>query len=515
MKRVRILMAALCCMWFACLLAADCTPISNTYISSSATDLDGLSTDNSTVWGYDATYHCAKATAYNKGLSPSEVHLLTPALDMSNSQSVTLSFDHTHKFCGTPSDELTLWVTADYQGSVTGSAWQQLTINPYATNNDFYFVSVSVSVPTEYVGANTVFAFRYKWTASNAGTWEIKNLNIVSTCAGGGIAPIIDLPDVGNGRIRILGNNLENYYYNYAESSRPDYNTDAGRAEKTRKIVSMMLQANADIYAFCEVEAKPIVLQQLVDSLNKTAGVTYYATVSDGIDVTTDSYDNALKSGFIYRTDKVAPYGSNYAATNVTYYKNVMRIQAFEDLESHERFTISMNHFKAKSDAKSVAQRVDNANWLVSGLNNSSKVKDPDILILGDLNCGMSEEAITIIQNAGFTEQLLRFTSTAYSYCYQGSEELIDHVFANTTMAGHITGAGVWHYNTTCDGPKSSNYRYSDHDPYIVALFPQESTAVDNTSSDEPKVQKLIENGHIYLLMPDGSMYNIMGQKIQ
>ena len=253
-----------------------------------------------------------------------------------------------------------------------------------------------------------------------------------------------------------------------------------------------------------------------INEMNSLYGQNVYTFITDGFYVHASAGSSQqIKAGFIYRTDKVAPYGSNYVATNVTYYKNVMRIQAFEDLESHERFTISMNHFKAKSDAKSVAQRVDNANWLVSGLNNSSKVKDPDILILGDLNCGMSEEAITIIQNAGFTEQLLRFTSTAYSYCYQGSEELIDHVFANTTMAGHITGAGVWHYNTSCDGPKSSNYRYSDHDPYIVALFPQESTAVDNTSSDEPKVQKLIENGHIYLLMPDGSMYNIMGQKIQ
>jgi predicted extracellular nuclease len=120
------------------------------------------------------------------------------------------------------------------------------------------------------------------------------------------------VPNVGNGRIRVLGNNLQNYYYNYSESSRPSYNDDAGRAEKTHKIMDMMLTADADIYAFCEVEAKPIVLQQLVDSLNQAVGTIRYAAISDNINVATDQYDNAIKSGFIYRLDKVTPYGNNY-----------------------------------------------------------------------------------------------------------------------------------------------------------------------------------------------------------
>ena len=137
------------------------------------------------------------------------------------------------------------------------------------------------------------------------------------------------VPNVGNGRIRVVGNNLQNYYYNY-NTGRGNY-TDAERIAKTRKIVDAMLQANADIYAFCEVEAKPIVLQQLADSMNAHAGVVgRYAAVNDGIDEEWDSqYNNNIKSGFIYRTDKVKPYGSDYAATNTTYYKNTMRIQTW------------------------------------------------------------------------------------------------------------------------------------------------------------------------------------------
>jgi len=281
---------------------------------------------------------------------------------------------------------------------------------------------------------------------------------------------ITPLPDVGNGRIRVVGNNLLNYYYNYDESSRPSYNDEAGLIEKTSKIADMVIASDADIFAFCEVEAKPAPLEYLVEALNARAGEGVYAVVTDGINVATDSYDNALKSGFIYRTAKVQPYSSDYAATNVTYYKNVMRIQAWEEKATGERFTLSMNHFKANSDATSVAKRVDNANWLISGLSNSSKVKDPDILIMGDLNAEMEEEALQILLNNGYEEQLLRYDSQAYSYCYRGSKELIDHTLANESMASQITGAAVWHVNTTCGGYSNSATRYSDHDPYLVGL---------------------------------------------
>ena len=97
------------------------------------------------------------------------------------------------------------------------------------------------------------------------------------------------------GTLRICAQNLETYYYNYSESSRPDYNDAEGFRTKTVKIVNAMLGIDADIYAFCEVEAKPIVLQQLADSMNAHAGVAgRYAAVEDGLYIATDSYDNAI-----------------------------------------------------------------------------------------------------------------------------------------------------------------------------------------------------------------------------
>jgi len=318
------------------------------------------------------------------------------------------------------------------------------------------------------------------------------------------------VPDLGNPRIVVLANNLENYYYNYDESERPSYNTDAGRAAKTQKIVQMMLTSNADIFAFCEVEAKPVTLKYLVSELNKTVGDSAYAEVYDGINVATDSHDNAIKSGFVYKRATVEPYSSNYAATSVTYYKNTMRIQAWTEKSSGGRFTLSMNHFKAMSDEASKAKRVDNANWLMSGLSSSSKVKDPDILIMGDLNAQMNEQCMSIILNNGYAEQLLRFDANAYSYIYHNTRELIDHALANSTMANQITGAAVWHTNTS---QSTYSQRYSDHDAVMVgvSLNEQPSTSIERIDVTAP-AQKILRNGQI-IIIRDGVEYTITGQR--
>ena len=332
--------------------------------------------------------------------------------------------------------------------------------------------------------------------------------------AGSAAFALKPVPDLGNARIIVLAHNLQNYYINYSESSRPSYNTEEGLILKTQRIVEMMLASNADIFAFCEVEAKPVSLQYIVDSLNSRVDSVAYAAVADGINVQTDSYDNAIKAGFIYRIATVEPYGNNYSATSITYYKNNMRIQAWTEKATGERFTLSMNHFKAKFDEASIAKRVENANWLVSGLN-SYRVKDPDILIVGDLNSEMGEECLTIIQNNGYEEQLLRYDEDAYSYVYRGDYELIDHAFANSTMADQITGAAVWHTNT----PLYSSQRYSDHDAVLVGLRLGEDEpigpgeAVESVMVSEPQVQKILRQGQL-IIIRGGAEYTVTGQRL-
>ena len=319
------------------------------------------------------------------------------------------------------------------------------------------------------------------------------------------------------GTLRICAQNLENYYYNYTQSLRPSYSDAAGFQAKTRKIVNAMLTINADIYAFCEVEAKPIVLQQLADSMNAYAGEAgRYAAVSDGIDYMwyDGISDNQIKSGFIYRTDKVATVGSNTGAVSYGYYSHTMRIQAFRQLSNNEKLIVSMNHFKAKdsSSDQGEAQRLTNANNLVSAVGNLTA--DPDILILGDLNCEYGEAPITTIVNAGFEEQLLKYNSAAWSHCYDGGE-LIDHVLANASMAAQIVNAHVEHICAyKCNSTVSSDQSWSDHDPYVIDINLGNSapTALEMVQI-EPQARKEIRHGQL-IIIRGGEAFTVTGQRV-
>lgn len=285
-------------------------------------------------------------------------------------------------------------------------------------------------------------------------------------------------PEIVTGSLRVCAQNLQNYYFN-PNTGRGSY-TQEEIAAKTGKIVNAMLDIDADIYAFCEVEAKPIVLQQLADSMSAHAGASgRYVAVSDNIDQEwSETYDNNIKSGFIYRADKVATVGSNTGAVSGNgYYAHTMRLQAFRQLSDGEKLMVSMNHFKAKDSSadQGEAMRETNATNLLSALGRVSV--DPDILVLGDLNCEANETPIQMIINAGYEEQLLKYNQYAWSHCYNGGE-LIDHVLANNTMADQIVNAYVKHICAyRCNSAVTQAMSWSDHDPYVVEI--NLSTAVD------------------------------------
>ena len=344
-------------------------------------------------------------------------------------------------------------------------------------------------------------------------THEVINARYISSSK-----PQTEEPPVDYSILRVCAQNLENYYFNYTLSDRPSYSDQAGFQAKTSKIVNAMLTIDADIYAFCEVEAQPIVLAQLADSMNAHAGVAgRYAAVADNINYTwyEGITDNQIKSGFIYRTDKVATVGNNNAAVSgYGYYARTMRIQAFKQTASNEVLVLSMNHFKAKDNSadQGEATRQSNANNLVNALGNVTI--DPDILVLGDLNCEYGEAPITTIINAGFEEQILRFDNTAYSHCYGGGE-LIDHVLANTSMRDQIVNAYVKHVCTwKCTDGVYSSQSYSDHDPYIVDinLGNRVQSSIEATNTDA-QAQKIIRQGQL-IIIRGGVEYTITGQRL-
>ncbi|MBP3551112.1 MAG: choice-of-anchor J domain-containing protein [Alistipes sp.] len=124
------------------------------------------------VWKHEnGTYgYYMKASAYAGSAKDSESWLVSPKIDLSAATMPGLQFSHTHKFAGTPAEELTLWVK-----EYGAAEWTQVTIPTYGTNTNYTFVTAAVDL-SAWAGKKVQIGFKYTSTTSAAGTWEVKDV---------------------------------------------------------------------------------------------------------------------------------------------------------------------------------------------------------------------------------------------------------------------------------------------------------------------------------------------------
>ena len=312
-------------------------------------------------------------------------------------------------------------------------------------------------------------------------------------------------------RIRVMAQNMQNFMYilpTIGDDSHPaslsNYEDADGRQKKMNAIMDLYFDNNepADIYCFCEIECSDDILNYIAQNFSSRTGRNYQI-ISDGLpSYVSDPNDILRKAGFIYDAATVKPHGQSIATGIGIMYTRFMRMQTFEEIASGERFTVGMNHFKAgnrddlNTDGTTNGQRrIANAESLIKALPNAL---DPDILLMGDFNCNIDEECLQMLINAGFQEQILRFDPDASIPGWGTS--LIDHTFANSTMAEQVKAAyyhpGATYYSNGYNWGKA----YSDHEPYVVELELKPSsntkTYVKTTS---------VKTGGQYLLVANGS----------
>lgn len=294
-------------------------------------------------------------------------------------------------------------------------------------------------------------------------------------------------PDVGNARLIICESNLEYYC--------PDWEGTYGAGSDEEferqhlKTVKALANIGADLYALEELQQGREALAMLVEGLNARTAPGRYAAVED-FDSVTSTY---IKTGFIYRTDKLRPVlhlGHPYHPSNSEFvmmagdYRRLL-VQCFEEIETGERFVLCVNHFKSKSGGDSTNNfynetRIEEAlsllNFLSAELHNNY-YEDADVLILGDLNCGTMEEPVRLIEEYGYENVVSRYAPDGYSYTFNDEVEYLDHALASATLAEQITGVAPYHLNADEPyqlhynyGDDTTMYRYSDHDPIIIGL---------------------------------------------
>jgi predicted extracellular nuclease len=327
-------------------------------------------------------------------------------------------------------------------------------------------------------------------------------------------------PDVG-GTLKIASFNVLNYFD--GDGMGGGFPTSRGAItaseleRQTTKLVDAIVRLDADVYGLIEIEndgGEHQATRTLVRALNAEAGYAKYRFVNTGV-IGTDE----IKQAFIYNQETTRPIGDFALLTSEVdprFNDDRSRpalAQTFLRLGSGERITVVVNHFKSKSQSEledetdpdfdqSDGQGFWNhtrtqsalalADWLESNPTGETIIGS---LIIGDLNAYAREDPIRALEDAGYEDQLRRFSDEMpYTYTFDGMQGTLDTAMAQDSLATRITGAAVWHINAdevpAIDyleaGPTSlgrfrtaeiaaayfdpSAFRSSDHDPVVIGV---------------------------------------------
>lgn len=272
--------------------------------------------------------------------------------------------------------------------------------------------------------------------------------------------------------------NIQNYFYDlggYAHRK----TTKEQQAIQTEKISKALTHINADIYAICEIQKGDSAAEMLVRAMNERVKKARYAYVSQGW-----NNGDTISCGYIYRTDRVRPYGDlqyGYHNPNNHYHYRMVAC-GFEEIKSGERFVLNINHLRSKRGTgdESNGKRMVNVDSLLVMLDKIEKEQlfgDKDILLVGDYNCYSQEQPIQTLIRAGYEDVLMQYDSTGYSYVYHSEAGYLDRAFASPTMATQVKAVHPYHLNADyfySRGYKrrldKTMFRYADHDPILISI---------------------------------------------
>jgi uncharacterized protein len=328
-------------------------------------------------------------------------------------------------------------------------------------------------------------------------------------------------PEVG-GTLRVASFNLLNYFNTFdgctaGVGGAPTQCRGASDAREFdrqwRKTIAAVTGLAPDVLGVIEIEndgyGPHSAIADLVARLNAatTAGRYAFLDVDERLGRVNALGTDAIKVGFVYRADRVAPVGRTAVLDTERFVNGgesgprnrPSLAQAFQQLDGG-RVVVSVNHLKSKGspcDAPDAGDGQGNCNaartvaaqklaqWLASDPTGTGEAA---VLIVGDLNAYAQEDPVSTLSAAGFTDLLAaRIGTRAYSYVFNGQWGYLDHALASAALLPQVSGVAVWHINadeppvldfgTSFQTPAQQEalyqpdaFRSSDHDPVLVGL---------------------------------------------
>ncbi|EBA10599.1 ExeM/NucH family extracellular endonuclease [Roseobacter sp. CCS2] len=334
--------------------------------------------------------------------------------------------------------------------------------------------------------------------------------------------PRPETPDELGGNFKVASLNVLNYFTTIDE---PGVTTDNGSdprgadsleefERQADKLVNAIVAIDAAVLGLVEIEndfaGDTFAIKDIVDRVNAELGSEVYAFVDPGQEFVGG---DAISNGLIYKVDEVGLNGDmaileTFEGRDFIDPLDAGRglnrpaiAQTFEDLDTGQTITVSVNHFKSKGSLSGL--EADEAQGDGQGNNNATRTEAADILaawlnsdptgqgsentlILGDLNAYAKEDPLTVLADAGFTDlAAAELGDAAYSFVFDGQIGTLDYALANDALADNVVGVTEWHINA--DEADALDYnldfgrdpalfdgdspnRNSDHDPVIVSF---------------------------------------------
>ncbi|MES2820735.1 MAG: ExeM/NucH family extracellular endonuclease [Pseudomonadota bacterium] len=318
------------------------------------------------------------------------------------------------------------------------------------------------------------------------------------------------------GQVRVASFNVLNYFNGDGLGGGFPTSRGAHTAEEFQrqraKLIAAILASRADVVGLMEIEndgyAPTSAIADLVAGLNAALPRGQrFAFVNPGVD---RLGSDEIAVGLIYRRDRILPHKASAILDSQVDprfddSKNRPALaQTFRQRDSGERLTLVVNHLKSKGSSCAEAGDPDRGDgqghcnltraraaqalveWLAT---DPTRSRDPDYLILGDLNAYAQEDPIALIRAAGYSDLVARFAEAGqgYSYVFDGQSGYLDHGLASASLLPQVRGALAWHINA--DEPRvldyntefktarqqallysAEPYRGSDHDPLVIGI---------------------------------------------
>lgn len=325
---------------------------------------------------------------------------------------------------------------------------------------------------------------------------------------------------------------------NYDNGAAQGFPTERGAKTKAefdkqhQKIVSALKAIDADVYGLNEIANNGYGSDSAIAYLTQSLGPDWkYVTPPNADRLGTD----AIAVAIIYNSKRLTPVNAAAVFDDATQLNRVTMAQSFKPVAGGKTFTVVPQHLKSKGSCPDTGVDADQGDgqgcwnstrvtaiqklmqWLAT---NPTKIDQPKVLILGDLNSYAKEDPILALERGNyknlFNDEKIGQGKQAYSYVFgvasnaqgYGGAGNLDHAIADAQLYPLVRRAFSWAINA--DEPTALAYnedykteeqiqafysadafRSSDHDPIIIDLYlsdqPEVATPVEPTEPEDAK----------------------------